>query len=167
MAKGRVIGLREAGAGRKDILERVKKRDGSSPSIKAVDNILERFKKEPKWDGLEGREAGGRTRDLTSQQEAKIVKILLRDVGKHVVSATHVKRTSPELRHVPDRTIQRTFSRLGFAYLYRRGKAAIGDKYKPARIKYSKWLLKQDQRFLNGFCKWQLFKSPLAASFEV
>ena len=27
MAKGRVIGLREAGAGRKDILKRVKKRD--------------------------------------------------------------------------------------------------------------------------------------------
>jgi len=114
-------------------------------------DVLRRFEDDPEWDGTEERTAGGRPRELTSQQESKIKKILLRDVGRHVVSATHVKRILVELRRVPDRTIQRTFNRLGYAYLYRRGKQAIGAKYKPARLKYCDWLLKQEQAFLNRF----------------
>jgi hypothetical protein len=73
LAKGRVIGLREAGTERKDIAERVKKNDGKSPSIVTVDSVLERFKEEPDWDGLEDRDAGGRPRDLTSQQLCVLV----------------------------------------------------------------------------------------------
>ena len=151
LAKGRIIGMREEGAEREEIAARVKKKDGKSPTIRTVDFVLERFEDDPKWDGSEDREAGGRPRNLTVKHEGKILKVLLRDVGKHVVSATHIKRNLPELRHITDKTIQRTFARLGYAYLYRRGKAAIGDKYKPARLKYCDWLLKQDQRFLNKF----------------
>jgi transposase len=151
LAKGRIIGLREEGAERADIAKRVKKTDGASPSLKTVDNVLERFAAEPEWDGLEDRTEGGRPRDVTSKQLEKIHKILLRDVGKHVVSATHVKRILKELRHIPDRTIQRSFLRLGYSYQYRRGKQAIGEKYKPARLKYCDWLLKQTQAFLNKF----------------
>jgi transposase len=151
LAKGRIVGLREAGTERSDIVKQVKKNDGKSPSLKTVDLVLQRFEEEPEWDGLEERTAGGRPRELTAKQVAKIRKILLRDVGKHVCSATHVKRNFPEIRHVSDRIIQRTFHRLGYAYLYRRGKAAIGEKYKPARLKYCDWLLKQDQSFLNKF----------------
>ena len=44
------------------------------------------------------------------------------------------------------------FHRLGYAYQDRRRKAAIDDKYKPARCKYAGWLLKQTQEFLNTFC---------------
>ena len=133
LAKGRIIGMREAGIERKAIAKQVKKKDGKSPSMVSVDNVLDRFKDQPDWDGLEEREAGGRPRDLSPRQEAQILKILLHDVGKLVVSATHVKRSLPETRLIPDRTIQRTFTRLGYAYLHRRAKAAIGDKYKPAR----------------------------------
>ena len=109
LATCRIIGLREAGAERDDIRKQVKKKDGTSPSLRAVDDVLERFKEDPEWDGLEERTAGGRPRHLTSEQEAKIQKILLRDVGKHVVSATYVKRLLKEIRHIPDKTIQRTF----------------------------------------------------------
>jgi len=112
---------------------------------------LERLNDQPDWDGLEKREAVGRPRDLSPRQEVQISGILLHDVGELVVSATHVKRSLPETRLIPDRTIQRTFTRLGNAYLYRRARAAIGEKYKPARLKYCDWLLKQDQSFLNNF----------------
>ena len=87
---------------------------------------MARFEEDPNWDGIEERTAGGRPRDLTAQQEREIKKILLRDVGRFVVSATYVKRKMPQLREVPDKTIQRTFSRLGYAYLERRRKQAIG-----------------------------------------
>lgn len=151
MAKGRIVGLRQAGTGRLEIKRKVKKKDGKPPSLQTIDGVLQRFEEDPEWDGCEDRTAGGRPRRVTPQQEAKIRKILMRDVGKHVVTATYVKRLMKEIRRVPDRTIQRTFHRLGYAFLYRRGKAAIGDSYKPARLKYCDWLLKQDQGFLNKF----------------
>lgn len=151
LAKGRIIGMREKGAKREDIRTEVKKTDGSSPSLLTVDLVLDRFKKDPEWDGCEKRTAGGRPRDVTEEQLAEIHKILLRDVGKHLVSASYVKRLLKKLRHIPDKTIQRSFQRLGYSYQYRRGKQAIGDKYKPARLAYCAWLLKQDQKFLNKF----------------
>ena len=151
LAKGRVIGLREAGHHRADIADRVRKKDGNSPSLQTVDGILARFKKDAAWDGVEERTAGGRPRNVTSLQAAQIYKILLKAVGKHGVSATYIKRLLPGIRRFPDKTIQRTLHRLGYAFLYRRKKAAIGAKYKPARLAYCDWLLKQDQAFLKKF----------------
>ena len=151
LAKGRVIGLREAGTERQEIRKKVLKKDGKKPSIGTVDGILARFEEDPDWDGCEDRTAGGRPRLLTPEQEARIKNILLKDVGRYVVSATYVKRILKDLRTVPERTIQRTFHRLGYAYLYRRGKSAVASKYKPARLKYCEWLLKQDQAYLNKF----------------
>ena len=148
LAKGRIIGLREKGAERTEIASTVLKKDGTQSSLKTIGNVLSRFAEDPEWDGCE---AGGRPRLVTPEQEARITAILLKDVGKYVVSAAHVKRFLKDLRGIPDRTIQRAFQRLGYAYLYRRGKSSIGDKYKPTRMAYCKWLLQQDQNLLNKF----------------
>ena len=82
MAKGRIIGLRQAGTRRHEIKKKVKKTDGKSPSLQAIDGVLQRFEDDPEWDGCEDRSAGGRPRELTGKQEAQIRKILVRDVGK-------------------------------------------------------------------------------------
>jgi len=47
LAKGRIVGLREAGTERDGIVKQVQKKDGKSPSLKAVDNVLQRFKEVP------------------------------------------------------------------------------------------------------------------------
>ncbi len=60
--------------------------------------FLQRFDEDPDWDGVEDRTAGGRPGGLTAKQEKQIQKILLSSVGKHVVSATHVKRNFKEVR---------------------------------------------------------------------
>ena len=151
LAKGRLIGLYESGLKRSDVLEQVHKKDGTSAGVRTLSRIVKRFQDDPEWDGVEHRDAGGRPRDVTEAQEKKILKILVRDVGKCVVSANYVRKLLPEIRHVRERTVQRTFHRLGYDYLYRRNKAAIGSKYKPDRLKYCDWLLKQDQLFLNKF----------------
>ena len=67
LAKGRIIGMREVGTERKAIAKKVQKKDGKFPSMKAVDNVLERFKEQPDWDGLEDRQEGGRPRDLSEE----------------------------------------------------------------------------------------------------
>ena len=74
------IGLREAGLKRPEIQKRVRKKDGKRPSLQSLDCVLE-------WDGVEVRTAGGRPCGVTPQQAKKIPAILLRDVGKRVVSA--------------------------------------------------------------------------------
>ena len=86
------------------------------------------------------------------KQEQHILKILINDVGKFKVTARYVKKKLPDLRAFLDKTIQRTFRRLGYAYRDRRRKAAIEAKYKPGRLSYAAWLLKQDQEYLNTFC---------------
>ncbi len=53
LAKGRIIGLREAGTKRGDIALQVKKKDGSAPSLNTVDSVLDRFEEDPEWDGVE------------------------------------------------------------------------------------------------------------------
>ena len=100
LAKGRIVGMREAGMKRAAIRKKVKKKDGKRPCLRAVDAVLKKFEEDPEWDGCEKRTAGGRPRDLTQQQEEEILDILLRDVGKKVVSATSVKRSLPHLRRV-------------------------------------------------------------------
>ena len=87
LAKGRIIGLREAGLKRPEIQKRVRKKDGKRPSLQSLDCVLDRYRQEPEWDGVEVRTAGGRPCDVTPQQAKKILAILLRDVGKRVVSA--------------------------------------------------------------------------------
>ena len=90
LAKGRIVGLREAGTRRDDIAKIVKKKNDSSPSLITADTVLQQFEADPQWSGVEDRTAGGRPQDGTTVQAAKIKKILLRDVGKFVVSATHL-----------------------------------------------------------------------------
>ena len=148
--RNRIIGMRLVGAPRDVIRTKACKSDGAMPSLKAVDNILEHFSKDPDWDGGDS-VAGGRKRLLTPQQEKSILKILERDVGKFIVTARYVKKKLPELRKVRDQVVQQTFGRLGYAYRDRRRKAAISDKYKPARMVYCSWLLKQAQSYLNTF----------------
>ena len=126
------------------------KTDGTPPTIKSIDATYENYLADPDYDG-ENRSAGGRPRDLTPEQEKIVKDILLRDVGRVKVTARYVKKIEPQLRHCLDKTIQRTFQRLGYSYRYRRKKAAIGKKYIPERLKYCAWLQKQEQRYLNRF----------------
>ena len=149
-ARNRIIGMKMAGASRADMRNKVRKTDGQPPTLKSVDHILAHFAEDPEWDG-ENSSAGGRPRLLTAAQEKEIKKILERDVGKFVVTARYVKRKLVDLRSVRDQTITKTFDRLGYAYRDRRRKPAIADKYKPARIAYCNWLLKQTQAYLNTF----------------
>ena len=142
--------MKLAGARRQKMREAVRKTDGTMPSLKAVADILNHYEADPEWDG-EDSSAGGRPRLLTPEHERKIRKILEKDVVKFVVTARYVKKKLPAVRQVRDQVIQQAFRRMGYAYRDRRKKAAIGEKYKPARLKYCDWLLKQTQAFLSTF----------------
>ena len=114
LAKGRILGLLEAGTPQADVVKAVRKKDGSFPSSRAVRAVRDQFRKDPSWEGEPSR-SGGRPRELTAQQEKKLKALLLREVGRVHVTATYAKRKLPELRDCSDKLIQRTFQRLGYS----------------------------------------------------
>ena len=150
-ARNRTIGIRLAGAERENIRNTILKSDGQKGNLRAIDQVLSNYEQDPDYDA-NNISSGGRPRSLTVEQEHAVLKVLMRDVGKFVVTARYVKKKLLGMRLIPDKTIQRTFDRLGYAYRDRRRKAIIDDVYKPARCTYAHWLLKQDQAFLNTFC---------------
>ena len=148
--RNRIFGMKLADAPREEMREKVRKTDGSKPSLRSIQNLLAKFEEVPDWDGCDS-QAGGRPRLLTAAQEKAIKKILDRDVGKYCVSARHVKKKIKKLRNVDDKVIYDTFARLGFSHRDRRRKSAVPEAHKPARLAYCDWLLKQKQSFLNKF----------------
>ena len=118
--------------------------------MRAIDDVLAHFRNDSAWGGSDS-SAGGNPPLTSPKQEKQILRILERDVGKFVVTARHVKKKLPALRGMRDQVLQRTFGRLGYAYRDRRRKAAIAEQYKPARLLYCDWLLKQTQGYLNIF----------------
>ena len=83
-ARNRIIGMRLAGAERQRIRDTIRKSDGSSPCLQAVDAVLAHHQADPVWDGSNS-VAGGRPRSLEPKMEKVILRILQRDVGKFVV----------------------------------------------------------------------------------
>ena len=69
--RNRIIGMRMVGTIRDVIREKAAKSNGASPSLRAVGNILERFSKDPDWDGGDSI-AGGRKRLITPQQKRQV-----------------------------------------------------------------------------------------------
>ena len=52
--RGQIVGMRAAGAKREDIAKTVKKKDGRSPTIRAVDAVLAKHAGDPQWHALCG-----------------------------------------------------------------------------------------------------------------
>ena len=98
LAKGRTIGLREAGAARDEVVRNVLKSDGPSPTLKTIVEIYARYLADPEWDG-EASRASDRPRQLTEADEQKVLQVLVRDAGKVKVIARHVKKCFPHMRH--------------------------------------------------------------------
>lgn len=56
--RGQIVGMRAAGAKREDIVKKVKKKDGRSPTIRAVDAVLAKHACDPQWHGGDSSAAG-------------------------------------------------------------------------------------------------------------
>ena len=140
--RGRVVGNWEAGATRKKIIQTVRKKDNSRSTVRAIDEIIAHFKKDPKWRGQDS-VAGGRPRELTQKEQKQLVDFVFAKRGKAVVTVPYCKKRLSYLRRVTNETVRLALHRAGLAWLLRRMKRAVPKKYKPQRMSFSRWVKKQ------------------------
>ena len=148
--RGQIVGLRQAGLKRDAIAKRVKKRDGASPSVRAVDAVLAKKSSSPSWHG-EDSSAGGRPRSLTPAQTKRLVKLVFDERGGAKVTVPYCRKRLPFLRHCSKETVRQELLRAGLAWLRRRRKTSIPSEWKKKRLAYCKWLLRLSTNAMRRF----------------
>ena len=121
--RAQVCAYRKAGKSREEICSLVDKKDGTHPTLRAVDAVLEKKAEDPGWRG-EDSCAGGRPRALSAAQRRKLKNLVFRERGKAVVTAPYCQKRLPFLRWVSEQTVRNELHLAGLKWLRRRRKTA-------------------------------------------
>ena len=147
-ARSEICALRRAGTPRKQICSLVVKLDGSSPSLRCVDAVVDKKKKEPAWRG-ENSVCGGQPKLLHSSEEKTLLALVYKERCKAVVTASYCQKRLKFLRRVSIQTVRNYLHRAGLAWLARRRKSWVPSPSKMKRLQQCAWILRRQQRYLN------------------
>ena len=141
-ARGKIVGKAEEGVTEERIRDTVRKKDGTRGSVRGIRAVVAKARADPAWDGQDSR-AGGRPCALTAEDTAALKQLIHEEVGLAKVTIPYCRKRLPCLKRVSNECVRRTLHRLGLAWRLRRGKAAVSRKYKPDRLRYARWVLRQ------------------------
>ena len=89
-ARAMIWGMSLMGATRKHISECVLKKDGTAPTVRAVEDVIARKKAEPEWRGEEVHT--GRPKSLTVDQQQQLVDLVFAERGKAKVTVKFCRK---------------------------------------------------------------------------
>jgi hypothetical protein len=147
-ARGQICALRAVGTPRERICALVLKKDGSPPSIRAVDAVVDKKKIEPEWRG-EDSSGGGRAFELSKVEVKALLALVYAERCKAIVTAPYCQKRLKFLRRVTAHTVRRYLHRAGLAWLRRRRKSWVPEAAKAKRMSHCRWIRRQVQRHLN------------------
>ena len=128
----------------------MRKKDGTKPTLRAVDGVLAKKKRQPQWQGDDS-SAGGRPRSLTLSQAQQLLQLVFKERGKARVTVSYCRWRLPFLREVAGETVRRALLHAGSAYLRRRGKTAVPQEWRAKRMVYCRWILRQSAADLRKY----------------
>ena len=134
-ARGMICGLAEGGFKQEESVARVKKKDGSHPTLRAVEATLAKARDGPDWRGTDTT-AGGRPRELSADEEKQLVDLVFAERGHAKVTTSYRKRRLPFLRRMSKQATCNALHRAGFAWLRRRKKTVVPPDWRPRRKIY-------------------------------
>ena len=149
-SRGVIWGLHLAKSTREDMCKYALKEDGTSPSQRAVDEVIAHKTAHPEWRGTDSR-AGGRPCSPTDKQKQTLVDLVFAERGKAKVTIPYCKKRLLFLREVNRKTVERALQDAGLQWLRRRIKTALPRSHKPARLEYANWLLTRSHATLRRF----------------
>lgn len=125
------------------------KPDGKSRwTVKAVQNQIDKLKEQPAWRG-ERQEGSMRPRKTTAKQDARIVKLLLKNRGKQKVTVAVLRRSFTWAKQLSDTALEERLHEAGLAYLRRRRKSLVPRVYLKDRVKYCESVKRKRQATLD------------------
>ena len=130
-----IWGMSLAGAPHDQIIDAVRKKDGTCPSLRAVGDILSRKREHPEWRGEDTH--SGRPKALTDAQREQLVDLVFAERGKAKVTVKFCKKRLRFLRAVGRHTVERELQDAGLRWLRRRGKTFVPRPVKLARVEYA------------------------------
>ena len=148
--RGVIWGMHVAGMKRDQMLDHVRKKDGTKLNLHNLDLVISRKKTNPDWKG-EDSSAGGRPRELTDKEGKRLVSLVFKFRGKAKVTIGFCKKILPFLRRVDDTTVGEALHRAGLKWLRRRCKSWVPDEHKQARMAYAEGLKRKHQATLDRY----------------
>ena len=119
------------------------KPDGKSHwSDRAIADTLEALEADPSWRG-ERQEGSGRPRATTAKEDKLVVQEVFKHRGSIKVTVTHLKKKFRHLRNLCDGTVENRLHDANLAWLRRRRKTLVPEKYLEPRKEYAKAVLKK------------------------
>ena len=148
-ARGAIWGMSLAGAPHDQIIDAVRKTDGTCPSLRAVGDILARKREHPEWRGEDTH--SGRPKILTDAQREQLVDLVFAERGKAKVTVKFCKKRLRFLRSVGRHTVERELQDAGLRWLRRRGKTLVPRPVKLLRVQYAESLKRKWQCVLDRY----------------
>ena len=139
--RGLIYGMFLKGAGVAEIIDKVKKPDGSSPCRFAVEDVIKKCKKATKTSDPRKPSNAGRPRGTTTALDRKIIGVVFKYRGKACVTTKFIRKLLKEARKVSLRLLQRRLIEAGLAWMRRRRKTLVLPHHKVARIAWAQWVL--------------------------
>lgn len=133
--RGMVWGMHLVHVPRTDIQEHVKKKDGSTPSLGAIDQIIIHKSAKPEWMGEESI-AGGRPPGLSDKEKKRLLNLVFKERGRAVVTVPYCRRKLRFLKKVSVWCCRRALHDAGLAWLGRRCKSWVTPAHKAFRLQY-------------------------------
>ena len=149
-ARGRIIGLAEAGAKPNLITKKVAKTNRKHAKPDAVRKTIRKWKGMKGWRG-ERAEGSGRPQILTDKQKDKIADLVFEHRGSEVVTIGFLKNRLPSLRVVSDMPVSRGLHAAGLKWLRRDIKRLVFVRNRAPRIAYARWILRQPSGDTEGY----------------
>ena len=148
-ARGAIWGMSLAGAPHDQIIDAVRKTDGTCPSLRAVGDILARKREHPEWRGEDTHT--GRPQILTDAQREQLMDLVFAERGKAKVTVKFCKKRLRFLRGVGRHTVERELQDAGLRWLRRRGKTLVPRPVKLLRVQYAESLKRKWQCVLDRY----------------
>ena len=166
-SRGMIWGMHLGRMPRTDMQTHVAKKDGSTPTLGAIDKVIMRKAADPEWMGEESR-AGGRPAGLDDKEKTALVNLVFKERGRAVVTVPYCRRKLRFLKKVSVRCCRRALHDAGLAWLGRRCKSWVTPAHKVMRLLYCAWVIARREGTIERFAytdgtTWFLARGPSSA----
>ena len=150
-ARAQIVTYHECGLRPTAIIKKVRKKDGTKPTVRGVRKTIAKKKLNPDWRGQNAPGGPGRKAIISEAQKTKLYNLVFAERGAAYVCIKYCQQRIPSLRDLSRWVIARALHAIGLKWLRRRQKRWVRPEHIAPRLKYARWVLRQPALVLKSF----------------